>query len=75
MIGITTKDGKLRIQAEISIPNAEAGQWSPARIGKLIETIQQTVDVAEMVDGEGGLNYGQSEASNRRNERVSATEL
>lgn len=50
MIAITTGDATLRIQAEIRIPHAEAGQWSVERIAKLMKTIEDTVDAAEMVD-------------------------
>lgn len=35
---------------EEPIPSAAAGQWSEARIAKLIETIQQTIEAAELVD-------------------------
>lgn len=50
MIAVTTVDGKLRVVAELQIPTATSGQWTEARIAKLIETIKQTVDAAEMVD-------------------------
>lgn len=50
MIVITAIDGVLRVRAEIQIPNAPHGQWSPARIGKLVQAIADTVRAAELVD-------------------------
>ena len=50
MIAVTTIDGILRVVVEVSIPSAAGGQWSEARIAKLIEMIQRTVEAAEMVD-------------------------
>jgi hypothetical protein len=50
MIAITTIDGVLRIAGEVRIPSAAHGQWSPARLAKLAEMIEQTVEAAEMVD-------------------------
>lgn len=50
MLAISANDGTLCIFGEIPIPSAEAGQWSEARIGKLMELIKETVDAAELVD-------------------------
>lgn len=51
MIVITTEGRHLRIQADVAIPNAEAGQWDAPRIARLMELIEQYVEAAEMVDG------------------------
>lgn len=50
MIAVTTIDGVLRVVVEKAIPSAAGGQWSEARIAKLVETIEQTIEAAEMVD-------------------------
>jgi len=50
MIAIFTENGQLRITAEIPIPHAPKGQWSPARIGKLANLISEMVAAGEMVD-------------------------
>lgn len=50
MIAVAITDGVLRIAGEMRIPAAANGQWSPARIAKLIQTVEDTVSAAEMVD-------------------------
>jgi hypothetical protein len=50
VIAITTIGGVLRVVVETEIPSAAGGQWSEARIARLIETISETVEAAELVD-------------------------
>jgi hypothetical protein len=63
MIAITTIDGVLRIHAEVKIPSAECGQWSPSRIGRLAELITKMVAAGEFVDSETSMLDETVEAS------------
>jgi hypothetical protein len=53
-LAVSTAEGRLRIVADLPIPNAEAGQWTPARLAKLMSTIEKaitdTAAIAEVVD-------------------------
>lgn len=48
MIGITTEHGRLRIAAEIPIPNGQP--WDAKRISRLMAHIEQFVFAAELAD-------------------------
>lgn len=50
VIAVTTIDGVLRIRAEVSIPNAPAGQWTAGRVGELVELIEAVILGAETED-------------------------
>jgi len=50
MIAITTEGGRLHIFADIPLPNAEAGQWSPMRIKALARDIEAHVNGNELAD-------------------------
>lgn len=50
MIAVSVTDGVLRVYAEVKVPSAEAGTWSPARQGKLLQLIRDYVEAAEVVD-------------------------
>lgn len=50
MIAITTVGGRLHIFADIPLPNAEAGQWSPMRIKTLARDIEAHVSANELAD-------------------------
>lgn len=50
MIAVSANDGVLRVQAELRIPSAESGTWSPERQARLAELINEYRDAAELVD-------------------------
>ena len=50
MIALSASEHTLRLQVTLQLPNATAGQWSPARTAKLIKLIADYVTAAEMVD-------------------------
>lgn len=62
-VAISTMDGVLAISAVINIPNAEAGTWSPARMGRFIDMITReakSLDDADAADREARANGKQS---------------
>lgn len=50
MILVNASDGILNIQAEVKIPSAPVGHWSPERHARLAELISDYVSAAELVD-------------------------
>lgn len=50
MIIVTTIDGELLVYAQLGIPAAPHGQWSPKRTTKLADLIKSYVEAAELVD-------------------------
>lgn len=48
MIGITTEKGKLRIVAELDIPQGQ--HWGPGRINRLMMDLERYVFVSELAD-------------------------
>lgn len=50
MIGVTTDSGRVLVYAEVEIPNAPAGRWSPERCAKLIYLIETFIEGAALFD-------------------------
>ena len=49
-IVIITEGGRLRIAADVPIPNAPGGQWCPMRIKALLRDIETHIEANENAD-------------------------